>query len=262
MKFCGRIPPSAPAGHQVLLDKQAIHEALIRYCRGVDRCDLQLAMTAFLDDAVDNHMGFEMPAIESMSSLLGADQSQVKCTSHNITNELVEVTGDVARSEAYFVAYHLLSHDDTDFDWTVGGRYIDRFERRDGSWRIAHRTVVYDWQPPVSMVFAGETLSCQKYPSEGLSQRPLGDVPGGQNGLERPRRYRQRLGTAPSGCSDSATFTRRTLNGSWPSWRRLSSFRGRAGTARSIVQGRRRTPGVAVAISAAPSVDSHLWNSC
>ena len=25
------------------------------------------------------------------------------------------------------------------------GRYVDRFERRHGEWRIAARTVVYDW---------------------------------------------------------------------------------------------------------------------
>ena len=28
---------------------------------------------------------------------------------------------------------------------TFGGRYVDRFERRDGEWRIAHRTVFRTW---------------------------------------------------------------------------------------------------------------------
>ena len=27
----------------------------------------------------------------------------------------------------------------------VGGRYLDRFERREGAWRIHHRAVVIDW---------------------------------------------------------------------------------------------------------------------
>ena len=27
----------------------------------------------------------------------------------------------------------------------VGGRYLDRFERRDGQWKIAHRLYVMDW---------------------------------------------------------------------------------------------------------------------
>jgi hypothetical protein len=31
---------------------------------------------------------------------------------------------------------------DTDLD--IFGRYLDRFERRDGEWRIAHRKVIFD----------------------------------------------------------------------------------------------------------------------
>src|SRR3546814_19209297 len=31
-------------------------------------------------------------------------------------------------------------------DILIGGRYIDRFERRDGVWRIAHRTGLLDWR--------------------------------------------------------------------------------------------------------------------
>ncbi len=28
----------------------------------------------------------------------------------------------------------------------IAGRYVDRFELRDGDWRIAHRTGLYDWR--------------------------------------------------------------------------------------------------------------------
>ena len=28
----------------------------------------------------------------------------------------------------------------------VAGRYVDRFEKRDGEWRIAQRTGLYDWR--------------------------------------------------------------------------------------------------------------------
>jgi hypothetical protein len=30
-------------------------------------------------------------------------------------------------------------------DFLYGGRYVDRLEKRDGTWRIALRTVVMDW---------------------------------------------------------------------------------------------------------------------
>ena len=30
-------------------------------------------------------------------------------------------------------------------DAVVGGRYVDKFERRDGRWAITHRDVIFDW---------------------------------------------------------------------------------------------------------------------
>jgi hypothetical protein len=30
-------------------------------------------------------------------------------------------------------------------DATIGGRYLDTFERRDGRWGIVHRDVIFDW---------------------------------------------------------------------------------------------------------------------
>jgi hypothetical protein len=40
---------------QVLLDKQEIHEVLMRYCRGIDRCDAELLRSVYHADAVDDH---------------------------------------------------------------------------------------------------------------------------------------------------------------------------------------------------------------
>ena len=32
------------------------------------------------------------------------------------------------------------------FNWVIARRYVDRFECRSGEWRIAYRTVVYDFE--------------------------------------------------------------------------------------------------------------------
>ena len=29
--------------------------------------------------------------------------------------------------------------------WPMAGRYVDGFEKRDGEWRVAERTAVFDW---------------------------------------------------------------------------------------------------------------------
>jgi hypothetical protein len=41
---------------------------------------------------------------------------------------------------------------------TFGGRYVDRFERRDGEWKIADRVVVHEWSTlePLTAAFPGQ----------------------------------------------------------------------------------------------------------
>ena len=38
---------------QILLDERDIREVLLRYCRGVDRCDAELISSCYHADAVD-----------------------------------------------------------------------------------------------------------------------------------------------------------------------------------------------------------------
>jgi hypothetical protein len=78
-------------------------------------------------------------------------------TQHAICNELIELDGDTAHREAYFLAFHRLVRDGATVDLLFAGRYVDRLERRDGEWRIAHRVVVHDWSriDPVAETFPG-----------------------------------------------------------------------------------------------------------
>ncbi len=117
----------------------------MRYCRGVDRCDERLVLSAFHDDALDNHTGVEMAVSERVPWAIARTRTNVKWTSHNICNELIEVDGDIAHSESYLIAYHRIEDKGKELDWILGARYVDTFERRNDVWRIAHRTVVFDW---------------------------------------------------------------------------------------------------------------------
>lgn len=128
-----------------LIDKQEIREALMRYCRGMDRGDATLALSAFHPDAMDNHTGFDAGVAERIPRVTELAKTAVKWTMHTISNHYIEVDGNKAASEAYLVAYHRVPHGGHEIDWTLGARYLDRFERRGGEWRIAHRTVVHDW---------------------------------------------------------------------------------------------------------------------
>ena len=66
---------------------------------------------------------------------------------HHLIGQLniLELDGDVALGEVYFQAFHRLVAEGRERDLFVAGRYVDRYERRDGVWKIAHRSEVNDW---------------------------------------------------------------------------------------------------------------------
>jgi hypothetical protein len=161
-------PNTLEARLKLIEDRQAIHDALVRYCRGVDRNDPQLILAAFHDDAVDNHFGPVLPFREAIGTLKGARPGgpTSKTTSmHNLSNILIEIDGDVARCESYVNVIVRIPQEESGgaIDWLHAGRYVDRFERRNGEWRIAHRTVVYDRERFDPVVPAPEGLSQARY---------------------------------------------------------------------------------------------------
>lgn len=152
------------AALQALLDKQEIHEVLMRYCRGIDRCDAELLHGVYHPDATDDHGMFKGKATDFIPWALEA-LTREQNTSHYIANELIELDGDVAYCESYFLAVHRrLGKDGKPVDLMFGGRYADRFERRNGQWKIADRRVVFDRSrlDPVDKAFSIEEYVCGK----------------------------------------------------------------------------------------------------
>ena len=138
---------------------------------------------------------------------------------HNITTHTCEIDGDVAHCESYVIGT-MRGRDDKTIV-LMGGRYLDRLERRDGVWRIAVRRCTVEWALTARRV--AHALRCVR----GLHQGHLGQ--------ERPVVHasaaaRQRAGRAlvigerrwmPPGFSSSA---RRAPSGAgpWPSCRRAA----------------------------------------
>ena len=125
--------------------KQEISDAMMRYCRGIDRSDEELIRSVYHEDAYDDHgLGGGHSGWET-ASLYGGGESPYKAQQHFIGNLLIEVDGERAASETYFVAILRFEHEATDYDFIIAGRYLDQWERRDNVFRIAKRTVVWDW---------------------------------------------------------------------------------------------------------------------
>ncbi|EED34281.1 conserved hypothetical protein [Luminiphilus syltensis NOR5-1B] len=124
------------------LSHQAITELNYRYCRGADRGDVETLLSAFHDDAVVMSGVFNGCAREFADTVLPAISGM--CTAHTVTNHWIEIDGDAAVGESYVMAFQGIPGDSPE-DRLIGGRYIDRYERRDGEWKIAERSFVMDW---------------------------------------------------------------------------------------------------------------------
>lgn len=127
-----------------LLDRENIRATIYRACRAMDRADYELFRQCYHDDAWDDHGYFKGPIAEFRPASIFRPDS-VKNLAHHISNILIELDDNVAWVESYYLAFSRGEQDGKVTDLLFGGRYYDRFERRDGEWKIAHRVAIYDW---------------------------------------------------------------------------------------------------------------------
>lgn len=132
-----------------LADKDEIRDVIMRYSRGVDRADEEIVRSCYHADSHDDHGHFKGTGHDFAAFIVESLPSRTHHSTHATTNCLIEIDPDdpdVARAESTTLAYLRRTADDG-AEWLdmFAGRYVDRFERRDGVWRIARRTVVHDW---------------------------------------------------------------------------------------------------------------------
>ncbi|OJU08198.1 MAG: hypothetical protein BGN85_02495 [Alphaproteobacteria bacterium 64-11] len=121
---------------------------MARYARGVNRLDGELVKSCFHPDATENHGAFRGAAQEFATNLPDGLRKGFQFTFHFLGNSLIEIEGNRAACETYFVGYHRLhpEADGTEKDVLFGGRYLGVHESRNrGPWLIAKRMVVHDW---------------------------------------------------------------------------------------------------------------------
>lgn len=129
-----------------LADRAQIQDTLHRWCRAVDRLDAEGMRSVFHPDGIDLHGAYD-GGVEGMVAWIMGRHAGIPVSMHSITNVLVEfVDADVATAESYCTAVQRLAEPGGAAGPIViaSVRYLDRFERREGAWRVRHRTVVYD----------------------------------------------------------------------------------------------------------------------
>lgn len=139
-----------------LEDREAIREVIAAYAHAIDRRRWDMMARLFHDDAqfafgtlVGDWRGFVEQAKAVIEPCLA--------TQHQLGQTLIDfVSGTLAHSETYMTAMHTIppGHPLTElfpdkgviYSAVIAGRYVDRFEKRGGEWRIAQRTGLYDWR--------------------------------------------------------------------------------------------------------------------
>ena len=182
-----------------LVAKQEIYEVTAREARAIDRLDEAMLRDVFHPGSTHNHF-YQGPSSDPERLATETDPGdfvryafQVLSvhvrTQHQLGNTLIDITSETAATaETYFTAFHrkraigdpLAAETafETEMDFFVGGRYLDKFELRDGIWKIVHRTGMTDWmrlEAPTSRGTAGidqQTIG-QRYPDDFIYKLPL-----------------------------------------------------------------------------------------
>jgi SnoaL-like domain len=138
----------ANAKVQELADRAEILDCMHRYARGMDRFDRELVRSAYHDDAIDDHAMFVGVVDDFLDWAFAYHEGQTR-HQHYLMNHTVDLDGDEAHAETYYL-FVGTDRDPSAPLRVVGGRYVDRLERRAGRWAIAARVCLVEWQTEAS----------------------------------------------------------------------------------------------------------------
>jgi hypothetical protein len=148
---------------QVLKVREAIRAVLARYSRGIDRLDRDSLLSAYHPDAIDDHNVYTGSPAGFADFAFSGLEAYFDSSFYHYGTTAIEVDGDDARCESYIFSPKVLKErtgDGAKQLWIGGGRFLDRFERRDGEWRIIDRKLVSEW----GFIATGQTKSVGPYP--------------------------------------------------------------------------------------------------
>jgi hypothetical protein len=167
-----------PAGLQTLIDRQAILDCVTAYCRGVDRADRELLLSAYHEDAQDDHGVICGTAAAFADWALDYHGKYQLGHHHYILNHSCELDGATAHAETYYLFAGINREGPPILS---GGRYLDRFEKRAGRWAIADRKCLIEWSglladvpfTPEHLAALGSSGKAARDRSDSSYERPL-----------------------------------------------------------------------------------------
>ena len=127
-----------------LADRAAICDLLYRYAFGLDTRDWSRWRELFVEDVVGEYPNQTYNGREALVAGISR-LGRWAATEHFITNQLMEIKGDRARSVAYLHAVHVPNADAPDEHFDMGGWYLLEHIRTARGWQISRLKLVRSW---------------------------------------------------------------------------------------------------------------------
>jgi hypothetical protein len=149
-----RTAAAEPPDIAELAARAEIADAVNRFCHAVDRHRWELMDEVFHEDATSRFLDKVRPWREMVDGAR-VSMGALGATHHQTGNMLIALEGETAHVETYVTAYHRVPSGapagfwdgrEDEYEGIAGGRYVDRFERRDGRWKIAERQTLVEWR--------------------------------------------------------------------------------------------------------------------
>lgn len=130
---------------ECLVEAEKIKKVLYTYCQAADRCDAEIMKSCYCADSYDDH-GFFCGSGWNFVDYVIPELKKLKMSIHSLTN--INITVDLESGTATSICQWSVVHRIKRFfgytDIWDNGRYLDKFVKEGGTWKISKRIVVMD----------------------------------------------------------------------------------------------------------------------
>jgi ketosteroid isomerase-like protein len=127
---------------QNLLDRDAIHDVLVRYATSLDDRDWDRLASCFTEDAVADYGAGVFEGPEAIVGLCRQMLEPLEISQHLLGSFEITVTGGTASSRCYFHAQHVKGGSNL----IIAGTYADSLRSEDGRWLLQKRRLIVSWR--------------------------------------------------------------------------------------------------------------------
>lgn len=134
---------------KALVARDQIRNCLIQLARGEDRRNAAMISASLWPDSITDYGVFKGNFDEYLAWVVPGAEA-ITNTQHVLGQSFIEFDGKAATVETQVISYHRVDMGAGERDTCIGGRYLDRMEKRANEngareWRIASRMMLYDW---------------------------------------------------------------------------------------------------------------------